>query len=332
MTRITTDVDEAVVVLSSGGLVGLPTETVYGLAADATSAAAVARVFRAKGRPADHPLIVHVAGPDQLDVWARDVSDLARAVTERRWPGPLTVLLRRSPAVLDEVTGGRDTVAVRAPAHPMAHVVLDRLAAEGRALVAPSANRFGRVSPTSAADVVAELGDRVDLVLDGGACTVGIESAIVDLSGDVPRLLRHGRLSLDELRADMPDLVVADASTPAVAPGMLASHYAPAAVVVVLAHDAALSEVRDAVHAELAQGRQVGVLAPSSTAGLPAGVVHLDAGVDTDDYARVLYRRLREADERGLDVVVALAPLDAGAGAAVADRLRRAAHPRGFNP
>lgn len=329
MTRITTDVDEAVATLLDGGLVGLPTETVYGLAADATSVEAVRAVFRAKGRPADHPLIVHVAGVGELGRWASDVSDLARTVTEHHWPGPLTVLLRRSAAVLDEVTGGRDTVAVRAPAHPLAHAVLERLALHGRALVAPSANRFGRVSPTSAADVVDELGERVDLVLDGGPCTVGIESAIVDLSGEVPRLLRHGHLSLEELRSDIPDLVAADAAAPAVAPGMLASHYAPSAAVAVLDHGVAPSDLRDALTEHLVRGLRVGLLAPSPVDVLPEGVVHLDAGADADEYARVLYRRLREADEQGLDIVVALAPPPQGAGTAVTDRLRRAAHPRG---
>ena len=328
MTRITTDVDEAVAAIETGRLVGLPTETVYGLAADATSAAAVRAVFAAKGRPADHPLIVHVADADQLDAWGIDVPDLARSVAARRWPGPLTILLRRGPAVLDEVTGGRDTVALRSPAHPMAHAVLVALAASGRALVAPSANRFGRVSPTSAADVVAELGDAVDVVLDGGRCAVGLESTIVDLSGDVPRLLRYGQLSLDDLSADLPGLVVADAAAPAVAPGMLASHYAPRAEVVLVDHADGGDGLAAAVEREVGLGRGVGVLAMGVRAELPAGVTLLDAGADVDEYAHVLYRRLREADALGLDVIVAVAPSPGGAGAAVTDRLRRAAHPR----
>ena len=329
MTRTSTDVDEAAAVIERGGLVGLPTETVYGLAADATSPSAVRAVFRAKGRPVDHPLIVHIAGADQLDGWARDVSDVARNAAARHWPGPLTLLLRRGPEVLDEVTGGRDTVALRSPAHPMAHELLQRLAVSGRALVAPSANRFGRVSPTSAADVIDELGDAVDLVLDGGPCAVGIESAIVDLSDGPPRLLRAGQLSFETLRQEMPDLVDADSMAPAVAPGMLASHYAPSAEVIVVDHDVDGAELRDIVARQVDAGRRVGLLALGSAGyDLSDRLVLLDVGSDVDGYARVLYRRLRDADGLGLDVVVAVAPPGHGIGAAVADRLRRAAHPR----
>lgn len=328
MTNITTDVDAAVAAIKGGELVGLPTETVYGLAADATRVEAVRAVFAAKRRPVDHPLIVHVAGAAQIDAWAIDVPDVARRVAAAHWPGPLTILLRRGPAVLDEVTGGRDTVALRAPAHPMAHAVLDRLVPDGIALVAPSANRFGRVSPTSAADVVDELGTSVGVVLDGGECSVGVESTIVDLSGATPRLLRHGRVSLADLAGDIPDLEVADAAAPAVAPGMLASHYAPAAQVVVLEHDAGADAIRAALH-DAGVTRRAGVLALRGRFGeVPHGVVHLDAGTDVDEYARLLYRLLRDADARGLDVVVAVAPPPDGIGAAVADRLVRAAHPR----
>ncbi|HSL56219.1 MAG TPA: L-threonylcarbamoyladenylate synthase, partial [Acidimicrobiales bacterium] len=228
MPELTTDVDRAVAVLRAGGLVGLPTETVYGLAADAEQPAAVARVFAAKGRPPSHPLIVHLASGGALDDgWAADVPDTARTLAAVVWPGPLTLLVRRGPRVLDEVTGGRPTVALRVPDHPSALAVLAGL--DG-GLVAPSANRFGRVSPTTAADVVAELGDRVDLVLDGGPCRVGVESTIVDLTGPEPVVLRPGGVPAARL-AELLGVAVRrwSGEGEAVAPGMLPSHYAPSA-------------------------------------------------------------------------------------------------------
>lgn len=323
MTAPVTDVRAAVDVLRSGGLVGLPTETVYGLAADAADPAAVARVFAAKSRPTDHPLIVHVGGVDGLDRYGRDVPPAARALVDRWWPGPLTVLVRRSVEVPDVVTGGRDTVALRCPAHPMAQAVL---AAFGGGLVAPSANRFGKVSPTTAADVVAELGDRVDLVLDGGPCAVGIESTIVDLSVAPPRLLRAGAVTLAQLRHVVPEIELPAPSAPAVAPGMLASHYAPDARVVLVDAAAGPDEVAAAIAAASGGGRVVGVLAPGVVDGLAPEVVALAPAGAPDDYARVLYLRLREADARGVDVLVVVPPGDDGVGAAVRDRLRRAAH------
>lgn len=323
MTTIGTDIHEAVDVLRAGGLVGLPTETVYGLAADAASPDAVRRVFAAKGRPADHPLIVHVAGPSDLDRYGRDVPAVAHVLADRWWPGPLTLLVRRSDAVSDAVTGGRDTVALRSPAHPMAHAVI---AAFGAGLVAPSANRFGKVSPTSAADVVAELGDAVDLVLDGGRCRVGIESTIVDLVAQPPRVLRAGHVTIDQLREDVPDLEVAPAAAPAIAPGMLAAHYAPDARIVLLPPDASDDEVVAAVARSLAEGRRVGLLAPQAVVGLDRRVVALDPAGPPEGYAQVLYARLREADARGVELLIVVPPPDEGLGAAVVDRLRRAAH------
>ncbi|MBK5224381.1 MAG: threonylcarbamoyl-AMP synthase [Acidimicrobiia bacterium] len=323
MTRIGTDIDEAVAVLRAGGLVGLPTETVYGLAADASSASAVRRVFVAKGRPVDHPLIVHVADATALERWAVEVPDSATALIDRWWPGPLTILLRRSSAVLDDVTGGRDTVALRSPAHPMAQAVLSSF---GGGLVAPSANRFGRVSPTRAEHVVDELGEAVDLVLDGGPCRIGIESTIVDLSGPIPRLLRAGHITADQLGGLLPDLEVAGGDAPAVAPGMLASHYAPNARVVVLHADAGAAQVDAAARPHLAAGRRVGLLSPGPIAPVAADIVLLDPAGPADDYARVLYSRLRQADELGLDVLIVVPPPAVGSGIAVADRLRRAAH------
>lgn len=322
MPEVTADVDRAVAVLRGGGLVGLPTETVYGLAADAERAPAVRRVFAAKGRPPSHPLIVHLAGAAVLDDgWAAHVPDTARTLAAVLWPGPLTLLVRRGPRVLDEVTGGRPTVALRVPDHPLALGVLDDL--DG-GLVAPSANRFGRVSPTTAADVVAELGDAVDLVLDGGPCRVGVESTIVDLTGPEPVVLRPGGVAAARL-AELLGTPVRrwSGEGEAVAPGMLPSHYAPSARVELL--DPAAPDAADRSVAHLAAGRRVGVLAPSEVAGLPDGVIALAPLGDAEAAARALYARLREADALGLDVLVVVPPEPEGIGEAVLDRLRRAA-------
>jgi L-threonylcarbamoyladenylate synthase len=322
--RLTIDPDRAVDTLRAGGLVGLPTETVYGLAADAANVDAVRRVFDVKGRPVDHPLIVHVAGVTDLDRWAAEVPETARVLVERWWPGPLTVLVRRASHVLAEITGGRDTVAVRAPSHPLAHEVLVRF---GGGLVAPSANRFGRVSPTTATDVLFELGDRVDLVLDGGPCTVGVESTIVDLTGGRPVVLRLGGITpaqiADTVGTDVE--VAGDAAVP-VAPGMLASHYAPDADVVLLPATASDTDVVHVVAALVDAGHLVGVLAPARVEGLPAGVVQLEPGGEAEQYAQVLYARLRLADAQGVRSLVVVPPSPEGIGAAVLDRLTRAAH------
>ena len=322
--EVSTDPDRAVAILRAGGLVAIPTETVYGLAADAQNSGSVRRVFEAKGRPADHPLIVHVAGLDELDPWVESVPDRARVLAARWWPGPLTLLLRRSERVLDDVTGGRDTVAVRSPDHPLTIEVLRRF---GGGVVAPSANRFGRVSPTSASDVVAELGPALDLVLDGGPCSVGVESTIVDLTHDVPAVLRRGGVTPEEL-ADVLGVEVAVSGSDAeiIAPGMVASHYAPDAAITVLDPAAPDVEVVETVTELLVTTPGVGVLAPRRVDGLPVGAVELDPGGGPDDFARVLYSRLREADARGLDKLVVVPPPAEGIGAAVHDRLRRAAH------
>ena len=195
MTPGPADIRRAVAVLRAGGLVAFPTETVYGLGADASQPAAVQRVFAVKGRPADHPVIVHLAGAEALGEWAAEVPPAAAVLAERCWPGPLTVIVRRAAGVPDEVTGGLETVGLRVPDQPVALALLRAFAEEGadearRGIAAPSANRFGRVSPTTAADVRADLGDDVDLVLDGGACRVGVESTIVDCAGDAPAILR----------------------------------------------------------------------------------------------------------------------------------------------
>ena len=322
------DLDRAVRLLAAGDLVGIPTETVYGLAADARNPAAVARIFAAKGRPADHPLIVHLADAAQLDAWARDIPDAARRLAAACWPGPLTLILKRQPDVPDAVTGGQDTVGLRIPAHPLTLALLRAFAAAGGsgAVAAPSANRFGRISPTTAEHVHQELGDRVAQVLDGGPCAVGLESTILDLSRDVPVILRPGAIGADDIarvigrrpwqRGEAPA-----APDPAVSPaprvsGALAAHYAPRTPLELVPADR-LIERADAGDAVLARR--------PSPAGLRPAVTWIEAPADAAAYGHDLYARLRALDASGCARILVEAPPDAPAWAAVADRLGRAA-------
>ena len=300
---VTADVRRAVEVLREGGLVAIPTETVYGLAARADLASAVARVYEVKNRPLDHPLIVHVSSLENASALGR-FSDAAGELARRFWPGPLTLLVERTAAVADIVTGGRDTVAIRVPDHPLALELLDAFPA---GLVAPSANRFGRVSPTTARHVVDDLGDDVDLVLDGGPCPVGVESTIVDCTVDPAQILRPGGIGEAAVGAVIGELADAP-SGPSRAPGMLASHYAPRCRIVLAdgpdeAGEAVESLVRGGSRARL-----------------------LDESADPAHYARILYDELRRADSDGIDVVVAVLPDDIGIGRAIRDRLTKAAH------
>jgi len=309
------DVGPAVAVLRRGGLVALPTETVYGLGADATNQDAVHRLYSVKGRPREHPVIVHVA-PGDLEAWAVDVPDDARVLAAACWPGPLTLVLRRAPRVPDAVTGGLDTVGLRVPAHPIA---LALLRAFDGGIAAPSANRFGRVSPTTADAVRDELGSDVDVVLDGGPCGVGVESTIVDCSGSGPRVLREGGVTASRLRELLGHDVPVGGTTRA--PGTLEHHYAPRARVELVTESELAVRVDELVGAE-----RVGVLASGGAGSARTdGVVVLAAPADDDEYARLLYRALRAADTAHLDVVLAVPPSGPGIGAAVADRLRRAA-------
>jgi L-threonylcarbamoyladenylate synthase len=314
--------------LRRGGLVAFPTETVYGLGADATDGAAVARIFEAKGRPTGHPVIVHLAAADVLDAWALDPPPAARLLADAFWPGPLTMILRRTDRVADAVTGGRDTVGLRVPDHPVARALLE---AFGGGVAAPSANRFGRVSPTRAADVVADLGDVLDptrdLILDGGPCTVGVESTIVDLTGPEPEILRPGGVGPERLadvlgRPPRAWTGAGQAAGVARAPGMLRGHYAPSARIVLVDEATAATAAR----AELDAGRSVGVLGPRVIDDLPPDAVELEPAGTPDEYAHLLYGRLRQADRLGLDVLLVVPPAPVGVGVAVVDRLRRAAH------
>jgi L-threonylcarbamoyladenylate synthase len=296
---IGTSIERALEVLGNGGLVAIPTETVYGLAADASNDAAVRRIFATKGRPADHPLIVHLAAAEQLPEWAATIPAAAAVLADSCWPGPLTLLVPKAPQVLPVVTGGRDTVGIRVPAHPMATELLTRF---GGGLAAPSANRFGKVSPTTAAHVVADLGNRVDYILDGGACPVGVESTIVDCSVVPAQILRPGAITAEQVSALLHG-ELAPALGPSRAAGMMASHYAPLATV---------------------------MLVESSEAGRAAAAADSDAWLldRSDDlvfYARHLYDDLRAADLRGVSTVVAVLPPPVGLGHAIRDRLTKAA-------
>jgi L-threonylcarbamoyladenylate synthase len=328
------EIDRAVALLQAGELVAFPTETVYGLGADAANPLAVAKIFAAKGRPADHPLIVHLAGAGCLERWARDIPSLAWELAEAFWPGPLTLILRRAAAVPTAVTGGQDSIGVRVPAHPVALALLRAYAEAGGGvdgmcgLAAPSANRFGRISPTEARHVREELGDSVPLVLDGGRCLVGIESTILDLTrGDSqpPRLLRPGRVTPEQIAAvigvlpETPTLA-GDDGAPRVS-GSLAAHYAPRTPLRMVAATQ-LAKVVD----ELRQaGRRVVILCHGERPNTTAENSTRKLAAHPNGYARALYAALRELDQMAADEIVVEAVPGTRDWAAVADRLRRAA-------
>ena len=299
--------------LLAGDLVAFPTETVYGLGADACNAAAVARIYSAKGRPADHPLIVHVPSMDALGDWASDVPEYAISLARDFWPGPMTLIMKRSELAADFVTGGQDTVGIRVPAHPVALGLLEAFArVGGKGVAAPSANRFGNVSPTTARAVSDELSDYLsdaDQILDGGACDVGVESAIIDCTGDAPRILRPGAIT-QEMIEHSTGLDVVDADGVAIrVSGSLDSHYSPLAKVVLDQSPTA--------------GQGFIAMADAAT---PDGVVRLAAPQTHAEFARVLYSSLRAADEQGLATVVVQQPQGDGIAIAIRDRLKRAAH------
>jgi L-threonylcarbamoyladenylate synthase len=322
MAASTSDIEKAADQLRAGGLVAIPTETVYGLGANAEDPAAVARIFTVKGRPPTHPLIVHIGSADSLGDWVEDVPETARLLAQRFWPGPLTLVLRRGHRVPLEATGGLETVAVRVPDHPVA---LALLAAFGGGVTAPSANRFGSVSPTTAEHVRAELGDAVDFVLDGGPCQVGVESTIVDVTGDVPSVLRPGGVTREDLEAALGYPLAVHSSSRIRVPGQHPSHYAPRARVVLVEPEEIVAEAQRAQD----QGQRVGVLLPPlADVELKAhAVVAVPASLA--GYARELYGFLRELDQRGCEVIIASLPAEDGLGLAIANRLRRAAGPRG---
>jgi L-threonylcarbamoyladenylate synthase len=300
--------------LLAGNLVAFPTETVYGLGADASNKSAVAKIYAAKGRPADHPLIVHIASMAGLEDWAQDVPQYAIALARDFWPGPMTLVLKRSALAGDYLTGGQDTIGVRVPNNKVALGLLETFEQlGGKGVAAPSANRFGNVSPTTAQAVAAELTDYLtegDLILDGGASAVGVESTIIDCTATLPTILRPGAITLEMITASTQLAAVGQvASTQIRVSGSLASHYAPAATVV--------------LDQTPLPGQGFIATADIPT---PEGVIRLAAPQTNDEFARILYSSLRAADEQGIETVVVINPVGEGIAIAIRDRLKRAAH------
>jgi L-threonylcarbamoyladenylate synthase len=309
---MTAEITRAAAILKRGGLVAFPTETVYGLGADASSADSVARLYRVKGRPAEHPVIVHFATANEAFSWSRDTPPAARLLADKFWPGPLTLVLKRSDKAKDFVTGGQDTVGIRVPSHPVARGLLR---AFGEGVAAPSANRFGRVSPTTAAHVREDLGSDVDLVLEGGPAEVGIESTIIDLSSGAPVLLRPGRISKSDLEMTLALPVLSKESSSPRHSGGLGRHYAPrtpARMVPTYDLDKEIARLKE----------KVAVLAFSR----PDERVDywLRMPRDPQAYAQKLYGALRELDGANCEEILVEAPPDAPEWAAVRDRLARA--------
>jgi len=301
--------------LRAGALVAFPTETVYGLGADAQNAEAVARIYSVKGRPADHPLIVHIDSIDRMGDWSSDIPEYAIKLARDYWPGPMSLVLKRSDIAKDFITGGQDTVGLRVPAHPLALGLLGAFVKEGGlGIAAPSANRFGAVSPTTADAVQEELEQYMadtDLILDGGPSLVGVESTIIDCTSDAPKILRLGAIT-KEMIEETTGLTVTEPSSekPEIrVSGSLESHYSPKAKVLL----DVVAEAGD------------GLIAPDQIP-TPNGVIRLMAPSTIEQYARDLYRALRLADQKGLEVVVVLQPGGDGLAAAIRDRLQRAAH------
>ncbi len=314
----------AVDVLECSGLVAMPTETVYGLAANAEDEKAVKKIFEAKNRPTTHPLIVHITGEEALDHWACDIPQSAYVLARKFWPGPLTMILKKSDAVGDWITGGQDSVGLRCPSHPWAVALIKAFAGKHhRGLAAPSANTFGRISPTCAQHVRDDLGEKpkgkVDFILDGGQCEVGVESTIINLSGEHPEILRHGAVTrgmLEEaLGCAVPD---GGKDSPRVS-GSLKSHYAPKTKVVLSDNIAAeLEKLKDKKVAVMASGQAL--------EQTPAHVVKwFIAPSDASEYMHVLYTRLHELDQTGADLILIETPPTGDAWNAVQDRLNRAA-------
>ena len=298
------EIDECVEMLRAGSVIGIPTETVYGLAAIATNSSAINLVFTTKERPTSHPLILHIADVSMLDDWATNISSEARALCKKFWPGPLTLILHKSDKVLTEVTGGRDTVAIRCPNHSVTTKLLKKL---NDAVVAPSANKFGKVSPTTAKHVVNDLGSDISIVLDGGDCSIGLESTIIDCTTTPPQLLRTGAITAEHILRECNITVVA-ASGESRAPGMLEKHYAPVCRVV------------------LVSSSQEGLIEAQRYVADGFKVRLLDLTEDLDKFARLLYSSLRTADKDGINVAIVVRAPMKGIGFAINERLEKAAN------
>ena len=305
---------EAAARLKAGDLVAFPTETVYGLGADASNSEAVARIYSVKGRPNAHPLIVHIASMERMGDWASDVPEYAIALARSFWPGPMTLILKRSELAGDFITGGQDSVGVRVPDHVVALALLDAFErAGGAGVAAPSANRFGHVSPTTAPAVIEELGDYLskdDLILDGGNCDVGVESTIIDCTGAAPSVLRPGAITVAMIEECIGLKVVQSDSEIRVS-GSLENHYAPIARVLLC--ETPLSGQGFIAHLSIQT---------------PEGVIRLASPRNDEEFAQILYSSLREADAQGLSEVVVVEPIGIGIAEAIRDRLARAANGR----
>jgi L-threonylcarbamoyladenylate synthase len=309
-------VDRAVYVLKTGGLVAVPTETVYGLGADAKNPDALKKIFLAKQRPIDHPLIVHIGDIPQLSFWARDIPPEAFKLAEAFWPGPLTLILKKSADVLDLVTGGQDTIALRVPGHPVALALLKKF---GGGIAAPSANRFGRISPTTTHAVYEELGNSVDLILEGGNCEVGLESTILDLSRNLPVILRPGMITKKEienvLQVKIAEISSSEKDVPRVS-GSLESHYAPQTKLQVLERCELMSYIKKINFPVVVLVREA----------LPFSFDHVVLmPKDAKSYAHDLYQTLRELDKKNFQQLIVESVPDEEEWSAVRDRLGRAA-------
>ncbi len=326
---------QAAAEIQRGGLVAFPTETVYGLGANALDAAAVARIFEAKGRPADDPLIVHLASADDLPQVTRSLPSIALELARSFWPGALTLILPRGAAVSLSVTAGLETTAVRVPAHPVA---LALLRAAGVPIAAPSANRFGRASPTTAQHVLSDLGGRIDLLLDGGPATIGVESTVLDVTRTPPVILRPGGVAREVLEALIGAVALrgeagpVSAPTPQISPGLLDKHYAPRAELILCASPtpaSTLEKMGQLARKFLEEGKKVGLLIADQDrqffAGLPALIFPLGPADDLAQVARNLFAGMRKLDEQGAEVILARGFGRQGLGLAIDDRLRRAA-------
>ncbi|GHU70848.1 threonylcarbamoyl-AMP synthase [Clostridia bacterium] len=333
-TRILLGADgltEAAQILMNGGVAAFPTETVYGLGADATNPTAVARIFQAKGRPSDNPLIVHIAQLDEWALLASDINEQALTLAKRFWPGPLTIVLPRTNAVPDIVTAGLTTVGVRMPAHPLALALIRQT---GRPLAAPSANHSGRPSPTTARDVLADLDGCIPLILDGGACSVGVESTVLDLSRNPPVLLRPGGVTIEELREYLPNIVIDPASlspmeidTVPSSPGMKYRHYAPNIPLTVVIGECQVSTLARLYDETLSKGSVPILLLSEETAALlaPRRCITIGSYNDPAQLAGSLFSALRSLDEHGATAAFAESFPTDGVGLALMNRLLRAA-------
>ena len=324
-------ITRAVACLRAGEVIGLPTETVYGLAADASNADAVTKIFSAKGRPVDHPLIVHVASVDAARAWAAEWPEAAEKLANAFWPGPMTLVVKRAAHVLDAVTGGQDTVGLRVPSHPVAQAVLKLFSDKHQGLAAPSANQFGQVSPTTAAHVAAEFPDRLLMILDGGACEVGVESTIIDVSGETVRVLRPGRVRASDIEQVLgtslaehgEDAPRADSGGTPRVPGALASHYAPKTQTLMLATARLKMQLRAFRQAQ-DRGPMRCVITHSFDAEPAERVRVIRLAADAETWERELYALLRALDEERYGTLIIEAPPETPEWDAVNDRVKRA--------